>query len=112
MIFMASRADLTNYLEHNGFGKDVAPQIAEFSISEVGWYVVYLTISAGLIVSILTGAFAGKKAAFAWAGLSAIMICDLARADVPWIRYFNYKQKYTMNPVVDLLRTLPLVVGK
>ncbi|HUD82212.1 MAG TPA: hypothetical protein VMQ67_01865 [Candidatus Saccharimonadales bacterium] len=107
LIFMASRADLTAYLEHNGFGKDVAPQIAEFSISEVGWYVIYLTISAGLIVSILTGAFAGNKAAFAWAGLSAIMICDLARADVPWIRYFNYKQKYTMNPVVDLLRKDP-----
>jgi hypothetical protein len=107
LIFVSSRADLTNYLEHNGFGKDVAPQIADFSISEVGLYVVYLTISAGLIVSILTGAFAGKKAVFAWAGLSAIMICDLGRADIPWIRYFNYKQKYTMNPVVDLLRKEP-----
>jgi hypothetical protein len=107
LIFMGSRTDLTNYLEHNGFGKDMAPQIADFSVSEVGLYVVYLTISAGLIVSILTGAFAGNKAVFAWAGLSAIMICDLSRADVPWIRYFNYKQKYTMNPVVDLLRKDP-----
>jgi hypothetical protein len=107
LIFMSSRADITNYLEHNGFGKDIAPQIADFSISEVGLYVVYLTISAGLIVSILTGAFAGNKAVFAWAGLSAIMICDLARTDVPWIRYFNYKQKYSMNPVVDLLRKEP-----
>ena len=35
------------------------------------------------------------------------MIRDLSRADVPWIRYFNYKQKYTMNPVVDLLRKEP-----
>ncbi len=107
LVFMSSREDLTNYLEHNGFSKDVAPQIAGFSIGEVALYVVYLTISSGLIVSILTGAFAGKRAVFAWAGLSAIMICDLSRADVPWIRYFNYKQKYTMNPVVDFLRKKP-----
>ncbi len=107
LVFMSSREDLTNYLEHNGVGKDVAPQIAGFSIGEVALYVVYLTISSGLIVSILTGAFAGKRAVFAWAGLSAIMICDLSRADVPWIRYFNYKQKYTMNPVVDFLRKKP-----
>ncbi len=107
LIYMSYRTDLTNFLAHSGFAKDVAAQIADFSIGEMGLYVIYLTISAGLIVAILTGAFAGKKAVFAWAGLSAIMICDLARTDVPWIRYFNYKQKYTMNPVVDLLRNEP-----
>ena len=35
------------------------------------------------------------------------MICDLSRADVPWIRYYNYKEKIGMNPVVDLLRHEP-----
>ncbi|HUD46676.1 MAG TPA: hypothetical protein VMR33_07590 [Candidatus Baltobacteraceae bacterium] len=107
LIYTGSRGDLTNYLEHNGFGKDIAPQIANFTISEVGLYLVYLTISAGLIIAVLTGAFAGNKAVFAWAGLAAIMICDLSRADIPWIRYFNYQQKYSMNPVVDLLRKDP-----
>ncbi len=107
LIYMSSRADLVTYLEHNGFGKDIAAQIAQFSIGEVGWYVIYLTISSALIVSILTGAFSGKHAVFAWAGLSVVMICDLSRSDVPWIRYFNYKEKYTMNPLFDLLRQDP-----
>jgi hypothetical protein len=107
LIYSGSSADIINYLEHNGFAKDVAPQIAAFSIREVGLYLVYFTISAALIVAILTGAFAGKRAVFAWAGLSAIMICDLSRADLPWVRYFNYKQKYSMNPVVELLRKDP-----
>ncbi|HEY3855309.1 MAG TPA: hypothetical protein VGO67_13030 [Verrucomicrobiae bacterium] len=107
LIYSGSSANLVTYLEHNGFGSDVAPQIAAFSIKEVGLYLVYFTISAALIVSILTGAFAGKKAVFAWAALSAIMICDLSRADEPWVRYFNYKEKYSMNPLVDLLRKEP-----
>jgi hypothetical protein len=107
LIFTSSRADLINYLQHDGFDKTLSPQIAGFSIKEVGLYIVYLTISAGLIVSILTGAFSGKKACIAWGGLCAIMICDLSRSDVPWIRYFNYKQKYAMNPMVDLLRKDP-----
>ena len=35
------------------------------------------------------------------------MICDLSRADDPWVRYFNYKEKYSMNPLVDFLRKDP-----
>jgi hypothetical protein len=107
LIFISSRPDLVNYLQHNGFDKTLSPQIADFSIKEVGLYVVYLTISVGLIVSVLTGALSGKKAVFAWAVLCAIMICDLSRSDVPWIRYFNYQEKYAMNPLVDLLRKEP-----
>lgn len=110
LIMASSRSNLIEYLNNNGFGgglSDLSPQIAAFSISEVGDYVIYLTISAGLIFLILTGAFSGKKAVYAWTGLAAIMICDLARADAPWIRYFNYKEKYSMNPVVDVLRQTP-----
>jgi hypothetical protein len=35
------------------------------------------------------------------------MICDLYRADVPWIRFYNYKQKISLNPVTALLRQKP-----
>jgi hypothetical protein len=115
LVMRGSRGDLINYLHHNGFGpsmvdssnQELAPQMADFSISEVGDYVIYLTISVVLLVLILTGAFSGKKAAFAWGALCVIMICDLARADVPWIRYFDYKTKYSMNPVVEVLRKDP-----
>ncbi|MGA2748615.1 MAG: hypothetical protein ABSG59_07550 [Verrucomicrobiota bacterium] len=107
LLLMASKPDLINYLEHNGFGKDLAPSIAGFCVKEVGLFVVYLALSTVVMASILTGAWAGNRVAVAWVFLAAIMICDLSRSDVPWIRYFNYKQKYSMNPVVDLLRREP-----
>jgi hypothetical protein len=110
LIYSGSRANIISYLEHNGFGerdgfgKEVARGIAAFSIGEFGLFLVCFTISGALIVSILTGAFAGRKAVIAWAGLCAIMIGDLYRADLPWVRYYNYTEKYSMNPVVDFLR--------
>ncbi|HZM01826.1 MAG TPA: hypothetical protein VFC44_02285, partial [Candidatus Saccharimonadales bacterium] len=39
--------------------------------------------------------------------LGAIMIVDLGRSDAPWIHYFDYKEKYSMNPMVDFLRHEP-----
>jgi hypothetical protein len=111
MIYSHSDADIVKYLERNGFAEDIAPgvarQIANFSIGEAGLFLGFFAISAAWIVSILTGAFSGRKAAIAWAGLCAIMICDLSRADMPWVRYYNYKEKYSMNPVVDFLRKEP-----
>jgi hypothetical protein len=102
-----AKPDLINYLVRNGFDSTLAPQIAGFCLGEVALFLLFLTLSAGTIIAILTGAWSGKRSFWAWIFLCAIMICDLYRADVPWIRYFNYQQKYTMNPVVDLLRHEP-----
>ena len=107
VIMAGSKPDLVNYLQHHGFDATLAPQIAAFSIGEVGLFFLFFLLSAGTIFVILTGVWAGKKVVWAWVFLSTIMICDLARADAPWIRYFNYQQKYSMNPVVDLLRQNP-----
>ncbi|MGO8700468.1 MAG: hypothetical protein ACLQVY_22495 [Limisphaerales bacterium] len=107
VIMAGSKPDLIDYLEHHGFDATLAPQIAGFSIGEVGLFVLFFALSAGTIITILTGVWAGKKVVWAWVFLGTIMICDLARADAPWIRYFNYQQKYSMNPVVNILRHDP-----
>lgn len=106
-IVQSSKPDLTHYLEHNGFDADLAAQIAGFCIGEVGWFVIYLALSAAVLIFILSGVVPGQRALWAWLVLGAIMICDLYRADVPWIRYYNYKEKLSMNPVVNLLRQKP-----
>jgi hypothetical protein len=107
-MVQSSQPDITHYLEHNGFDDaDLAGQIAGFCTGEVGLFVIYLALSAGLVIVILSGALAGQRAIWAWAFLSAIMICDLYRADAPWIRYYNYKEKYSSNPVVEILRQKP-----
>jgi hypothetical protein len=107
LIVAASKPDLRHYLEHNGFDDDLAGQIAGFCIGEVGLFAVFLAVSAGLVALILSRRLAGQKAMLAWGLLCVIMICDLYRADVPWIRYYNYKEKLSLNPVVDLLRQKP-----
>jgi hypothetical protein len=33
-----------------------------------------------------------------------LLVIDLARADAPWIVYWNYKQKYADNPVIEFLK--------
>ncbi len=106
-IFASSKAALIDHLLHNGFDASAAPQIARFSVGEVAWFVLYLALSVGVVLCILSGAFSGRRAVWAWVFLGAIMICDLSRSDVPWIRCFNYKEKFSMNPVVDLLRHDP-----
>jgi hypothetical protein len=106
-----SKADLVRYLEHNGFGPEAAPgqaaQMVDFSISEVVWYIGFFTAAAGVLAGILTGYFQGQRMTAAWVILGAIMILDLYRADVPWVRYYDYEKVYSMNPVVDFLRHEP-----
>jgi hypothetical protein len=103
----ASKPALINHLLRNGFDATQSPQIANFCVGEVAWFVIYLAVSSGLVLCILAGAFSGSRALWAWLFLAAIMICDLSRSDVPWIRYYNYKQKMSPNPVVDLLKRNP-----
>jgi hypothetical protein len=106
-IFDSSRPDLIHHLLHHGFDASSAPQIARFSLHQVELFIFYLALSIGSLVVISCGAFSGRWSCLAWALLAAIMICDLSRADKPWIRYYNYKEKISLNPVVDLLRHEP-----
>jgi hypothetical protein len=106
-IVQASRPDLVRYLQRNGFDGELAGQIARFCGGEVGWFAIYLALSCGVLMIILSGAWSGRRAFWACGFLGAIMICDLYRADVPWIRYYNYKEKLSPNPVVDFLRQKP-----
>jgi hypothetical protein len=111
LILNSDKSDLVHYLEHNGFPGDQMPQqasqMADFCIKEVGLFILFFAASAGVIIGILSGKCSGKHAIWAWVFLGAIMIVDLSRADAPWVRYFDYTQKYSMNPVVDFLRHEP-----
>ena len=82
-------------------------QIAGFSIAEARWFAVWLLVSAGVVVGIISGAWSGPQARLAWIFLGVIIIFDLARSDTPWIHYFNYKEEYAGNSVVDFLKDKP-----
>jgi hypothetical protein len=106
-IFSAWKPRLIEYLVQEGFSANRAIQIAGFSIAEACWFPVWLLVSAGIVVVIISGAWGGPQARRAWICLGVIIILDLARADRPWIRYFNYKEEYAGNSIVDFLQDKP-----
>jgi hypothetical protein len=106
-IYSNWKPHLVEYLVQAGFNASRAIPIADFSVVESRWFVVCLLASAGVIVGVINGVWSGGQAKWAWIFLGAIIILDLARADQPWIRYFDYKKEYAANSVVDFLQDKP-----
>jgi hypothetical protein len=89
------------------FDPDAARSIAAFSIRQVGWFVLFFTLAAGVMALILSGAFAGKRAAWGAICLGLVLAADLGRAVWPWRHIWDYADKYATNPIVDELRDRP-----
>ena len=99
--------DLVGYLTSNQFVYSIADSIANFSIRQVGWFVLFLVLSVGLLTAIFTGAFTGSRARWGGVLLGVLLLADLGRSDIHWVAYWNFPQKYASNPVVDRLRDKP-----
>jgi hypothetical protein len=81
-----------------------------FSIQQVGWFVVIIAASVGMVLAIMTGAFAGRRARWAGVLLGIILVGDLVRADIPYIHWWDYKEKYEVGhpePVIKFLAEKP-----
>jgi hypothetical protein len=113
MIYTATKPRWLAYLETH-FPADLAAKIARFSIGEVTWFILFLAASVILVAMILRGKFAGNLK-LAAALMGGLIVIDLAHADVHWILYDNYKQKYASNPIIEILKDKPyehrVVVG-
>jgi hypothetical protein len=62
------------------------------------------TVLLGLIFS---GNFSGQKARFGVILLGVLLVFDLARADMPWIFYWDVNYKYAADPIIKLLADKP-----
>jgi hypothetical protein len=108
MAYAGSRTELERHLTTVGFRDPAAAKlVAGFSIAELGWYVLFLALSVGVITLIIKGTFTGPRAKVALALLGFLLVVDLGRANSFWIIPVNYKQKYASNPVIDVLRQKP-----
>jgi hypothetical protein len=107
LIYASSYNDLVAFLKVTAPPAELAPAIAKFSLLEVGWSILFLGISALVLTQIISGALAGVRARWGIALLSLLVVADLARANAPWIYYWNYLEKYASNPVLDVLRARP-----
>ena len=115
LVYASSHERLVSYLKEmgglEGRGPDdamaMAQAIASFSIRQVGWFVLFLTLGLGLLAIVLSGYFGGRRARTGAILLGLLLAADLGRADVPWVITWNWVQKYATNPVLDLLREKP-----
>jgi hypothetical protein len=112
LIYLLQKPGLVAYLKKVGFPdedgtKGLAEIIAAFSIGQVGWFILFFTLAAILFALILSGVFAGRRARWAGIFLVVLLVLDLGRADLPWVVFWNYPQKYASNPIIDVLRQKP-----
>jgi hypothetical protein len=109
-LYAGSQANLAEYLTHQfsqPFTNEQASKIASFSIDEARWFVLLFTLSAAVVVSVVALVWEQRWTWAPWTLLCGIMVFDLSRADLPWVRYFNYDQKYSMNDVTKILMDKP-----
>jgi Bacterial membrane protein YfhO len=106
VVFALCREPLRQYLQSVQFNESAAQEIANFSVQQPGWFVLFFVLATGLMALLLSGAF---RARVGWAAavLGVLIAADLWRANQPWIIWWNYDQKYSSNPVFDLLRDKP-----
>ena len=105
-IYSQHLSELERYLQ-TAHLNEPAESVAQFSIHQVLWFALFFFLAAGLMLLIFRGAFSGKGATTSVILLGAVLIADLGMADAPWVIYWNYPDKYSSNPVVELLRNKP-----
>jgi hypothetical protein len=106
-VLVAKRADLEHFLTLNGVVPGTESQLAGFCIGEVVFYVVFLVLSVFALTCVVSGAWRGKQAKWAWIVLGVVLFADLFHADRNWLKYYNEKERYALNPVLDFLRQEP-----
>ncbi len=107
LIYSSSKIDIIKAIQATGVDETRAALVAKFSISTVAWFALITTLSASVLILIFSGWFSGKNARFALMLLGLILTADLVKANKPWFVFWNYKNKYATNPVIDFLRQKP-----
>jgi hypothetical protein len=105
--YISSPAFDANLAANPGAAAQTAAEISRHALHEIGFYLMFLIVSVGLVILIMSGVFSGKRARWAAVLLGIVLVVDLARANAPWIKYYNYEEKYASNPVVDILKDKP-----
>lgn len=106
LVYASMRSALEAHLARV-YTPELAPAIAAFSLREVGWSVLFLTLCVAALTLVFLGVFSGARARWAWGVLGVILVADLARANHRWIVYWDVADKYALNPLLETLRQRP-----
>lgn len=104
LIFSSSQREIMAHLAKAGFASPLNGEIFAFASGEILKYLFYLALSVAAIFLVMARVFTGRMAIAAPVLLGAILFVDLQRANVPWVVYYNYAEKYASNPILEELR--------
>ncbi|MFN0066142.1 MAG: hypothetical protein ACKVYV_00755 [Limisphaerales bacterium] len=107
LIHASGRGALVQQLGREGFAPAEAMEIAGFANRELGLFVLVLAVSVVLFLALASGLLAGARARWAAIAVGTLVALDLARANVPWIIHYDWKEKYATNALLDALRMEP-----
>jgi len=110
--YLARKPEMLVFLGKVGFPDTDPTQptsgsaLLAFSYGEVAWAVVLFAIAVVLVLLVISGCFAGRRAKWGGILLVSFLIFDMGRANLPWINHWNYKEKYevgSLNPILQFL---------
>ena len=112
LVYASQKPALVSYLQTVEAPGD-PKEIAAFSIGQAGWFLLFFALAIGVVLLIIAGIFSGRRARLGGLLLGAVMLADMGRANLPWLTYWDYIQKYDIdatnpgnstNPIINLLR--------
>ncbi len=107
LIYASKSSALEAYLKTVGISDAEAPGVARFSLQAVGWFILFLVLSVGLLALIFSGQFSGRRAKWGGILLGGLLVLDLGRAACPWIVYYDVNYKFADDPIIDILADKP-----
>ncbi len=111
-VFYANRGRaLENYLTQNAFNLTEAREIVTFSNEQVQVFILFLLIAVVALILLQRRTFVGQRGRWAGIVLGIVLVVDMVRANEPWIQYYDYRDRYACNPVVNFLRQQPYDTG-
>ncbi|MGA2854886.1 MAG: hypothetical protein ABSE90_12250, partial [Verrucomicrobiota bacterium] len=115
LAYATQKAALVHYLQLVSAPWD-PNEVAAFSISQAGWFLLFFALAIGIVALVIAGIFSGKRARLGGLLLGAVLLVDMGRANLPWLTYWDYVQKYDIdpanlnhstNPIINLLGDKP-----
>lgn len=103
LIYGAMRPYLVSFLKKAYLPLEEVDKIASFSISEVGWFVFFFLISSLMWMAIMSGILSGRRLKSGLILFLLVMLVDFYRANLPWVVYWDFEEKYSLNPVIKFL---------
>lgn len=108
LMYGSSRGSLrTHLMQVVPADEKTAGLMAGHSVAEAGWSVLFLLLTGGCLLLIASRILSGARARWGALFLGLLVTADLARANSPWVSYWNFGDKYAPNSLTRFLGEHP-----